>query len=482
MARGRTLLFPWGGNITIFNRNLLPMCHIISKFAPTIRITFNMTTRRQIILLLLFTAALRLAAGHVLLDGSLEQSGIYPGTVHTFQVYIPDQYDGKRPAALYVGLDGVLCNAPRVMDSLITAKKMPTTIGVFLQPGLIRDAQGTVLRYNRSYEFDSTTGEFARFLDEELLPAVEQMETTAGKPIRLSRRPGDRMIFGLSSGGIAAFNAAWHRPDLFGKVFTGVGTFVAMRGAGDLQAMVRKTEPLPLRVFIQDGSNDAWNPLFGHWYEGNQLLASALEFAGYDVKCDWSDGGHNVTRSTQIFSQVMEWMWHDWPAQPVAGVSKNDFLQDLLVEDDKGWVKMGNGTAGAPVKRIIYPDLTNIAIIPDTPGNAVWQYILRDGQPTCGEPFYWLHNDDNNRPLDIHTIALDGKGNLWVATGMGLQICDQNGRVRAILRLPPDISPVHEITITEGSVWLHTATGDWKRRFNVTAPTLGTRPPSQSQG
>lgn len=427
-------------------------------------------------------AVLRAAAGHVMMDGLLEQSAIYPGTVHTLQVYVPDQYDGKRPAALYVGLDGVLCNAPQVMDSLIAAGQMPVTIGVFLQPGRVNASDGTMLRYNRSYEFDSTTDDFARFLETEVLPAVELMTSPTGKPIRLSHKPHDRMIFGLSSGGIAAFNAAWHRPDLFGKVFTGVGTFVAMRGGNDLQALVRKTEPLPLRVFIQDGTNDAWNPLFGHWYEGNQLLASALQFAGYDMQCDWSDGGHNVTRSTQIFPQVMQWMWHDWPATPAVGTSRNDFLQDILVPDDKGWEKMGNGVERQPVKRIIYPDLTNIAIIPDEPGNAVWQYILQDGQPTWGEPFYWLHNDDNSRPLDIYSITIDGKGNLWAATATGLQVCDQNGRVRAILRLPNGISPVNEITITDGYVWLHTATADWRRRFNVTAATLGSRPASQGQG
>ena len=281
---------------------------------------------RRLILYLYLTVALAANAGHVLIDGVLEQSEIYPGTVHTFQVYVPDQYNGKKEAALYVGLDGVLCHAPQVMDSLIAAGKMPCTIGVFLQPGVIRDDEGTVLRYNRCYEFDSTTGLFARFLETELLPAVEKMKTSRGKAIKLSRQPQDRMIFGLSSGGIAAFNAAWHRPDLFGKVFTGVGTFVAMRGGNDLQALVRKTEPQPLRIFIQDGSNDAWNPLFGHWYEGNQMLASALEFAGYDVQMDWSDGGHNVTRSTEIFPRVMEWMWRDWPAAPTAGKTGNDFL------------------------------------------------------------------------------------------------------------------------------------------------------------
>ena len=438
--------------------------------------------RGLFILLACTLTLLQAVAGHVLIDGMLEQSAIYPGTVHTFQIYVPDQYDGKRPAALYVGLDGVLCNAPQVMDSLMAAKEMPVTIGVFLQPGLIRDAAGSVLRYNRSYEFDSTTGEFALFLDTEVLPAVEQMTTPRGKPIRLSRRPQDRMIFGLSSGGIAAFNAAWHRPDLFGKVFTGVGTFVAMRGGNDLQALVRKTEPLPLRIFIQDGSNDAWNPLFGHWYEGNQLLASALQFAGYDVQCDWSDGGHNVTRATQIFSRVMRWMWHDWPAAAATGETQNDFLKEILSDQDKGWVKIGNGAEGKPVTRIIYPDLTNIAIIPDQPGNAVWQYLLQDGKPTHGEPFYWLHNDDNSRPLDIQAITFDGKGNLWAATPPGIQVCDQNGRVRAILRLPQGCSPVNEIIISEGTVTLSTADATWQRRFNVAPPTLGERPASQGQG
>ncbi len=422
-------------------------------------------------------------AGHVLIDGTLDKSAIYPGTVHTFQVYVPDQYDGKKPAALYVGLDGVLCNAPQVMDSLIALKKMPCTIGVFLQPGVIKAKDGTVLRYNRCYEFDNTTDAFARFLETELLPVVEQMTTKKGKPIHLSVQSQDRMIFGLSSGGIAAFNAAWHRPDLFGKVFTGVGTFVAMRGGNDLQALVRKTEPLPLRIFIQDGSNDVWNPLFGHWYEGNQMLASALQFAGYDVQMDWSDGGHNVKRSTEIFAQVMEWMWRDWPAPHMVRETQNNFLKELLSDEDTGWEKKGDGTESAPVKRIIYPDLTNIAIIPDQPsGNTVWQYLLQDGKPSHGEPFYWLHNDDNSRPLDIQTITFDSNGNLWAVTSMGIQVCDQNGRVRAILRLPRDIDTVNEIEITQGWVWLFTATGDWRRRFNVAGPTLGLRPESQGQG
>jgi hypothetical protein len=178
----------------------------------------------------------------------------------------------------------------------------------------------------------------------------------------------------------------------------------------------------------------------------------------------------------------MEWMWRDWPAAPLLGESQNDFLQDLLIDEDKGWEKTGDGSDAKRVTRIIYPDLTNIAMIPKEPGNVVWQYLLLDGKPSHGEPFYWLHNDDNSRPLDIQTITFDGKGNLWAVTGLGIQICDQNGRVRAILRLPRDIGTINEITISGGYVWLFTPNGDWRRRLNVASPILGLRPESQGQG
>jgi hypothetical protein len=211
------------------------------------------------------------------------------------------------------------------------------------------------------------------------------------------------------------------------------------------------------------------------------MLASALQFAGYDVQFDWSDGGHNVTRATEIFSQVMKWMWRDWPAAPTVGSTNNDFLKEILIEGDEGWIRVADGMPGDPVTRIIYPDLTNVAMIPTTPGNTVWQYLLQDGKVTYGEPFYWLHNDDS-RPLDIQTITFDGKGNLWAVTGLGIQICDQNGRVRAILRLPRDIDAVNEIDVSNGFITLSTDNAVWQRRLNVVAPNLGIRPDSQGQG
>lgn len=420
-------------------------------------------------------------AGHTIVDGQLADSHIYPGTVHDYKIYVPDGYDGHSPASLYVGLDGILCRAPQVMDSLMATGDMPVTIGVFLQPGLIKDAAGNVLRYNRSNEFDATDHTFAAFLEQELLPRIEATVLPDGRRIMLSHNGSDHMIFGLSSGGIAAFVAAWHRPDLFGRVFTGVGTFVAMRGGNDLQALVRKSEPKPLKIFVQDGTQDAWNPLFGHWYEGNQLMASALKFAGYDVDCDWSDTGHNVRRATEIFPQVMKWLWQGWPASIHPRHTGNDLLASLLV-DNAQWHETQHPTVTPQPVGAVYPD-SSLMVMPQAGSNYLLQYVLIEGRPQHGQRFYWLHTYDNSQLL-VGPMAFDGNGNLWVVTNAGIQICDQNGRVRGIVALPPHCpaATIIAITIDNGLVTLHTDTSSHSRHLNVTPATSGTRPPSQGQG
>lgn len=424
-------------------------------------------------------------AGHVMIDGELNGSEIYPGTVHSYHVYVPEQYDGTQPACLYVGLDGVLCNAPIVMDSLIATGKMPITIGVFLQPGIIKDNDGVVLRYNRSNEFDMIDGTFAHFLETELLPKVETEVTPDGRKLRLSNAANDRMIFGLSSGGICAFNAAWHRPDLFARVFSGVGTFVAMRGGNELQAIVRKHEPLPLRIYLQDGTQDVWNPLFGHWYEGNRMLASALDFAGYNAGYDWSNCKHGVSQASRIFARVMEWMWRDYPAPIAAGRTRNDLLAAILPEQPSSWIettcrRMVRSTKHDHTNRLAtYPD-SSFYVTREQGSNWLVQHLA--GNVSCSQRFYWLHSYDN-APLAVGAATFDSQGNLYVATSAGLQILDQNGRVRGILTMPTDASGVTAIVIRHGSITLNTTSGRaFARKLNIAPATPGLRPKSQGQG
>lgn len=419
-------------------------------------------------------------AGYSTIKFTLEDSEIYPGTSHEVTVTVPDSYAGEKEACLYIGLDGILCNAPEVMDSLMSKGEMPLTIGVFLQPGIVRDSSGNVLRYNRSNEFDATDGRFASFLERELLPEVESMQTADGRKIILSSAPSDRMIFGLSSGGIAAFSAAWNRPDLFARVFSGCGTFVPMRGGEELQVLVRKTEPKALRVFLQDGFTDTWNPIFGSWYEANRMLASALEFAGYDCAFDWAEGGHSVRRSTEIFADVMHWMWRDYPSEIEARPTSSNFLAPLL-EGDGGWIAEENslpenGRRGAAV----YPDSSMVAEV--QPGsNTLLQSLLDgNGNKLYTQRYYWLHSQDNSL-LAIGGMQFDGNGYLWVVTNAGLQICDQNGRVRGILTLPAGVDAGSaSLMLSDGTVCLRDAAGKtYRRKLNVSRAVPGVRPESQ---
>lgn len=423
-----------------------------------------------------------------LIEGEFVGSKIYPSTVHKYTVSIPAAYDGSE-ACLYVGLDGILCDAPARIDSLIATGDLPPMIGIYVEPGLVRDSRGNVLRYNRSNEFDAIDGRFARFLSDELIPAALNSVSAAGSPVRLKKGGGNAMIFGLSSGGIAAFVAAWHRPDMFGKVFSGCGTFVPMRGGNELQALVRKSEPRGVRVFLQDGFSDSWNPLFGSWFEANAMLGTALEFAGYDCKFDWAEGVHSLRRSNEIFDDVLKWLWRDYPGDSSLRTSKNSSLAEWLKNSGE-WEVADTCAATGMADGAVYPDGTHR--VRKYPGsNYLWQYLIADdGTEYAPQPFYWLHNYTNGA-LRIGGMDFDGDGNLWVLTDAGLQVCDQNGRVRGMFRLPAaleerlwyeaDALESSSVKIFDGQVLICTDGNAWSRRLNTKSAGKGIRPESQGQ-
>ena len=261
---------------------------------------------------------------------TFDHSRVFPGTTRTITVYVPDQYRADRPACVYVGLDGLGFEAPVVFDNLICKHEMPVTIAIGVPPGRVESADApNDPRFNRSLEFDGLNGDLARFLLDEVFPEVERRKSPDGLPILLSRDPNDRAAGGGSTGGIGAFTLAWERPDAFRRVFTAIGTFVGMRGGDRYPVLVRKTEPKPIRVFMQDGSNDELTRAIGEagdWWMGNQTMLRALEFAGYQVEHVWGEGTHNGRHATAIFPDAMRWLWRDWPKPVTAGVGRNVFL------------------------------------------------------------------------------------------------------------------------------------------------------------
>ncbi|MEW4561264.1 alpha/beta hydrolase-fold protein [Bremerella sp. JC770] len=243
--------------------------------------------------------------------GVWDQSEIYPGTVRDYWVYVPQQYQKGQPACLMVFQDGAgfvnekgHTRVPVVFDNLIHAGEMPVTIGVFIQPGVVPPTKpGQNPRKNRSFEYDTLSDQYVRFLLEEILADV-------GQKYDISSDPKHRAICGNSSGGICAFTAAWERPDSFGKVVSHIGSFTNIRGGHVYPAVIRKTEIKPIKVFLQDGSNDLDN-LHGNWPLANQQMAAALKFVGYDHKFVYGEGRHSARHGGAIFPDTMRWLWSD---------------------------------------------------------------------------------------------------------------------------------------------------------------------------
>ncbi len=240
-------------------------------------------------------------------------SKIFPGTERDYWIYVPAQYDPAKPACLMVFQDGKgyvdtegHSRVPTVLDNLIHQGAMPVTIGVFVNPGVVPPAKpGGEPRRNRSFEYDSLGDQYARFLLEEILPTIEQ-------DYNLVADRSGRAICGISSGGICAWTVAWERPDQFSKVISYVGSFTNIRGGHVYPALIRKTEPKPIRVFLQEGANDLDN-LHGSWPISNQQMAAALKFAGYDYRFEMGEGGHNGNHGGAILPDMLRWLWRDYP-------------------------------------------------------------------------------------------------------------------------------------------------------------------------
>lgn len=236
-------------------------------------------------------------------------SKIFPGTVRDYWVYVPEQYDAKKPACVMVFQDGgSYVNAkgqfriPTVFDNLIYKKEMPVTIGIFISPGTIPAKEPNQKgQSNRSFEYDSLSDQYARFLEKEILPEV-------AKEYNLRSDAEGRAICGISSGGICAFTVAWQRPDMFSKVLSHVGSFTNIRGGDVYPGIIRKTKNKPIRVFLQDGSEDLDNE-HGNWPLANQQMAAALKFKGYDYRFEYGHGKHSGNHGGSILPESLRWLW-----------------------------------------------------------------------------------------------------------------------------------------------------------------------------
>jgi gluconolactonase len=295
------------------------------------------------------------------IEGPFEfRSSIFPSTVREYWVYVPAQYDPAKPPCLMIVQDGLGMaknwRLPTVLDNMIHSGEVPVQLGLFVGHGSVPAAnENAQPRFNRSFEYDGLGNRYARFLIDELLPEV-------AKTWKFSVNPDERCLAGASSGGICAFNAAWERPDAFRRVISTIGTFVALRGGDAFPGLIRKTENKPLRIFLQDGSNDL-NIYAGSWWHANQAMLSALEYSGYDVNHVWGEGGHNSKHSASIIPDALRWTWRDYPEPLKIGIAK-ERRTDLVIDGEdwqlvSGGHKFTEGPAVNDAGELYFTDIPN---------------------------------------------------------------------------------------------------------------------------
>jgi gluconolactonase len=340
----------------------------------------------------------------------LKPGKYYPGTPHNCAVYVPAQYDATKPTPFMIFLDGSGAlgdgvRVPVVFDNLIAKHELLPMIGIFIDPGVLPVVSDEVQnRYNRIFEYDSLSGRFAEFLLNELIPEV-------AKSYNLSKNPDDHGISGVSTGAVGAFMTAWNRPDQFHRVLSFIGTYVAMKGADSMPALVRKTEPKPIRIFMQDGTNDHIVPaepfgtsFSGSWPMANYVMHEALEYSGYDVKLVMGTEGHNMKQGGAIMPDALRWLWRGYP-EPIVVHEPEAMHQPgwdprgkvfETVYVDKPWQEI-QGDYGKAVDPIA--DRDGNVYFSDGPGKRIYK-LVPDGRITVFK--------DLSNPVSGLAIGPDG--------------------------------------------------------------------------
>jgi iron(III)-enterobactin esterase len=231
-------------------------------------------------------------------------------------VYVPKQYVPGTTAPFIVGADGPDPLLFTALDNLIAQKRVPVMIAISIGNGS-GDAQGS----QRGLEYDTMSGQYAEFVETEVLPLVEKQYN-----VKLTKDPEGRATMGCSSGGSAALSMAWYHPELYHRVLTYSGTYVNQQwppstetphGAWEFhERLIRNSPVKPIRIWMQVGDRDLFNPNLMRdnmhdWVVANENMAKVLAAKGYHYQFVFARNAGHCDRATkqQTLPAALEWLW-----------------------------------------------------------------------------------------------------------------------------------------------------------------------------
>lgn len=251
-------------------------------------------------------------------------------------VYVPAAYKDGTKAPVLVTFDGpsqmgLLRNA---LDNLTISKdpnrSLPAFVVVAVENGG-NDGKGS----QRGLEYDTMSDRHARFINDEVLPAVlaDPKVKAAFPKLAFTADPWGKGVMGCSSGGAAALTIGWFRPDLFRRLITYSGTFVDQQdddapeekafplGAWEYHSglkLIETSEKKPLRIFTHVSENDlrANDPegTYHNWVMANRRTAAALKAKGYDYRFVFSKATKHCEGKVfqHTLADTLVWMWHGY--------------------------------------------------------------------------------------------------------------------------------------------------------------------------
>lgn len=251
-------------------------------------------------------------------------------------VYVPAAYEDGTKAPILVTHDGPnrLSLVRNALDNLTISKdpqrRLPAFVVIAVQNGG-NDSKGS----QRGLEYDTMSDRLARFINEEVLPAVLQHpEIKAAYPqLAFTENPWGRAVMGCSSGGAAALTMGWFRPDLFRRLITYSGTFVDQQdddaaeekhyplGAWEYHSgmkLIEKSPKKPLRIFTHvaefDNRYQDAEETYHNWVMANERTALALEAKGYDYRYVFSRKSRHCDRRVfeHTLADTLVWMWRGY--------------------------------------------------------------------------------------------------------------------------------------------------------------------------